>query len=136
MDNKTWGSTSMKNQHNHAIFLEKSFSEHPYGRFELGWREPNRPPPSKSSSASSSKIQGFLRKLKRKFMMTRREKMAFGSSRHSNPVIVPYNSYTYSMNSEDHGLTSAEPDALSRSFSARFAPSSRMFNRVQSVRGN
>ena len=60
--------------------------------------------------------------------------MAFGSSRHSNPVIVPYNSYTYSMNFEDHGLTSAEPDALSRSFSARFAPSSRMIQtKIQQV---
>lgn len=45
------------------------------------------------------------------------------------PVQVPYDPYTYAQNF-DEGSASVEPENLSRSFSARFAISSRRLQRV------
>lgn len=123
-----------------TISLLKSFSEHPYGRFDKPLLQQLRETVARSSSTSSSsssssrssKIQAFFRKITRKF---RKEKKAFGSGNHSEVVIVPYNSYTYSKNFDDKELVLSEPDNLCRSFSARFAVSSSgMLKRVQSVR--
>lgn len=140
MDNTNWRSSSSSTNNHQTVYLLKSFSEHPYGRFEPPPRR-HEPPTtttttttrstSSTSSSRSSKMQGLFRKLRRKF---RKEKKVFGSS-HSDLVIVPYNSYTYSKNFDDKDLALAEPDNLSRSFSARFAASSTgMLKRVQTVR--
>ncbi|KAK9281323.1 hypothetical protein L1049_004222 [Liquidambar formosana] len=64
------------------------------------------------------------RVLWRKIM--KEKKKFFGS--HSNLVHVPYDPYTYSQNF-DQGSTWADPDDLSRSFSARFAVPSRIFEK-------
>lgn len=141
MDSKTCNSSSSSisnpnnnNNNNQTIYLLKSFSENPYGRFgpprveaeaKATTRSSSAPPPS---SSSSNIVQGILRKLKRKF---RKEKKVFSSN---HLVIVPYNSYTYAKNFDDKDLILSEPDNLSRSFSSRFAASSGMLNRVQSVR--
>ncbi|CAO2815377.1 unnamed protein product [Amaranthus hypochondriacus] len=118
-----------------TISLLKSFSEHPYGRFDKPRLQQLRETAARSSSSSSSrssKMQAFFRKIRRKF---RKEKKAFGSGNESEVVIVPYNSFTYSKNFDDKELVLSEPDNLCRSFSARFAvSSSRMLKRVQSVR--
>lgn len=45
----------------------------------------------------------------------------------SPPAHLPYDPQTYSQNFDDQGLTWADPDNASRSFSARFAVPSRIF---------
>ncbi|KAK9666176.1 hypothetical protein RND81_14G166700 [Saponaria officinalis] len=118
--------SSSKNQQ--PIYLNKSVSEHPYGRFLADSQSLCR----RKGTSSSSKMQGFWRKLRRMF---KKEQRSFGSGHHSHALIVPYNSYTYAQNFDDQGSRFIEPENLCRSFSARFAgPSSTMFNRVHSVR--
>ncbi|XVF74597.1 hypothetical protein PTKIN_Ptkin13bG0122600 [Pterospermum kingtungense] len=57
-------------------------------------------------------------------LMREKKKIFDGSS--STRVHVSYDPYTYAQNF-DQGLMSADPDDLSRSFSARFAVPSRVF---------
>ena len=47
----------------------------------------------------------------------------------SNRVVVSYDPYTYAQNF-DQGLMTADPDDHSRSFSARFAVPSRVFEKI------
>ncbi|OUZ99926.1 hypothetical protein BVC80_9069g34 [Macleaya cordata] len=71
-------------------------------------------------SSSTPKWRLLWRKIKKE------KKKIFDSS--SVQAQVPYDPYTYSQNF-DHGSAWAEPDNLSRSFSARFADPSRIFQR-------
>ncbi|XVF26733.1 hypothetical protein REPUB_Repub14bG0043800 [Reevesia pubescens] len=57
-----------------------------------------------------------------------REKKKIFDCSSSTRVHVSYDAYTYAQNF-DQGLMSANPDDLSRSFSARFAVPSRVFEK-------
>ncbi|KAI5337106.1 hypothetical protein L3X38_016375 [Prunus dulcis] len=61
-----------------------------------------------------------------------KKRLLFDCSTSAQQVHVPYDPYTYSKNF-DQGLMWADPDFLSRSFSARFAVPSRVFHQTQSV---
>ncbi|KAJ6715225.1 hypothetical protein OIU85_026704 [Salix viminalis] len=75
-----------------------------------------------ASAAAESKTPRW-RSLWRK-MVKRKRKIFDGSS--SSQVYLTYDPYTYSQNF-DHGLVMSSPDDSSRSFSARFAVPSRIF---------
>ncbi|OMO66774.1 hypothetical protein COLO4_30383 [Corchorus olitorius] len=76
-----------------------------------------------------SKLQPRWRMLWRKLM---REKRKIFDCSSSTRVHVSYDPYTYAQNF-DQGLMSADPDDLSRSFSARFAVPSRVFDKTSLV---
>lgn len=61
-----------------------------------------------------------------------KKRLLFDCSTSAQQVHVPYDPYTYSKNF-DQGSMWADPDFLSRSFSARFAVPSRVFHQTQSV---
>ncbi|KAL3610611.1 hypothetical protein D5086_001631 [Populus alba] len=70
------------------------------------------------------------RLLWRKMVKTKRK--VFDSSSSAPKVYLTYDPYTYSQNF-DHGLVLSNPDDSSRSFSARFAVPSRIFERGEMV---
>ncbi|GMH17668.1 hypothetical protein Nepgr_019509 [Nepenthes gracilis] len=113
MDIRRWGGSGTQ-----RIVYGRSFSEHRYDRFvTLDTIEIKTTP---------NKMRRFWRSLRRK--LNREKKKVFGC-----PSTAPaaaqdaYSPHTYSQNF-DHGSTWSEPDNLSRSFSARFAAASRVFN--------
>lgn len=61
--------------------------------------------------------------------LMREKKKIFDCSSTTTRVHVSYDPYTYAHNF-DQGLMSADPDDLSRSFSARFAVPSRVFENI------
>ncbi|KAL5729284.1 hypothetical protein ACHQM5_002258 [Ranunculus cassubicifolius] len=77
-----------------------------------------------AASPSKTPVWRMLwRKLKKE-----KKKVFYGST----PFPTPYDPYTYSQNF-DQGTAWTEPDNLTRSFSARYADSSRVFQRNGSV---
>ncbi|KAF6169594.1 hypothetical protein GIB67_003962 [Kingdonia uniflora] len=75
-----------------------------------------------NSSSTTTSIKPRLRLLWKKLKKEKRKIF------YSSGAQVPYNSYTYAQNF-DQDMGWDEPDNLSRSFSARFADPSRMFQR-------
>ncbi|KAK9102621.1 hypothetical protein Sjap_019875 [Stephania japonica] len=77
------------------------------------------------SRSSMPKWRWFWKRIKK-------EKRRIFDYPSSGPSQVPYDPYTYSQNF-DQGTAWTEPDNLSRSFSARFADPSRIFQRNAAV---
>ncbi|KAL5756146.1 hypothetical protein ACOSP7_020564 [Xanthoceras sorbifolium] len=76
---------------------------------------------------TGSKIPRW-RLLWRKIMREKKRIFDCSSSTSTASVHVPYDPYTYSQNF-DQGFMWADPDNVSRSFSARFAVPSRVFEK-------
>ncbi|GAB4850192.1 hypothetical protein Ancab_029486 [Ancistrocladus abbreviatus] len=93
----------------------RSFSEHKYDRFA-----------TLNKVETTSRMQRFWSNLWRKLSKEKKKMLSRSSSTSKPAAHDPYNPYTYSRNF-DQGLTWAEPENLSRSFSARFAASSTVF---------
>ncbi|GMI86153.1 hypothetical protein HRI_002284600 [Hibiscus trionum] len=76
-----------------------------------------------------SKLPRYWRMLWRKLM---REKKMFDCSSGARPS-VSYNPYTYAQNFDQGFMSAADPDDLARSFSARFAVPSRLFEKTEKM---
>ncbi|GAB4842170.1 hypothetical protein Ancab_012128 [Ancistrocladus abbreviatus] len=99
----------------HIVF-GRSFSEHKYDRFV-----------TPDAVETTSRLQRFWKSICRK--LRKEKKRVFGCPSVTAPATqASYNPYTYSQNF-DQDSTWAEPENLSRSFSARFAASSMVFSR-------
>ncbi|CAI9114104.1 OLC1v1014744C1 [Oldenlandia corymbosa var. corymbosa] len=92
-------------------------SSRDYDRFES-----DNVKPSRRSSKPSTWTQQLLRKIKRE------KKRMMESKSNATSMRFSYDPFSYSQNF-DQGFTWADPDDLSRSFSARFAVPSRIFDK-------
>eukprot|EP00262_Sarcandra_glabra_P012160 TRINITY_DN3078_c0_g1_i1.p1 TRINITY_DN3078_c0_g1~~TRINITY_DN3078_c0_g1_i1.p1 ORF type:complete len:129 (-),score=2.20 TRINITY_DN3078_c0_g1_i1:44-400(-) len=105
IDVRNWCSSGWK-----SFRCGRNYAEREYDEVE----ELNYP----ATQSNTSRWQALWRKIKKE-----KRRILYSSA----PIHVPYDPYTYSQNF-DQGSDWLEPDDLGRSFSARFASSSRFFH--------